>query len=92
MYNQEEDSNRFTQREINRGQARLNFQLCVVDFQVIEALKGVLDIVKAIAALPTIAPHLAGVDFGKMEDAIADAYNTSEHVPDILPPGCEPPP
>ena len=92
MYNQEYDPNRFTQQQINHGQARLNYQLCVVDFQVIETLKGVLDIVKAIAAVPAIAPHLDGVDFGKMEAAIADAYKTNVRVPDIKPPGCEPPP
>jgi hypothetical protein len=91
MFNQDDFFQTY-QQEINHGQARLNYELCVVDFKVIEALKGVLDIVKTIATLPAIAHHLRGVDFGKMEAAIADAYETSTRVPGIKPPGCEPPP
>lgn len=81
----------FTQDEINQGQRRINFELCEVDMNVIEALKMIVETLKKVQALPPLTHDLQNIDFNKIEAALSKAYNTSKEVADIKPPGCEGP-
>jgi DNA topoisomerase VI subunit B len=80
-----------TQDEINYGQARINFELCEVDINVIETLKMIVDALKKIKALPPLTHDLQSIDLNKLEASLSKAYNISKKVADIKPPGCEGP-
>lgn len=80
------------QDDFNAGQKKVNGALVEVDTRVISTLKDILEVVKTIAAIPTVAPHIKGVDFSFLETALREAKYYSEKVADINPPGCAPPP
>lgn len=80
------------QDDFNAGQKKVNGALVQVDTRVISTLKELLGVVKTIAALPTVAPHIRGIDFKPLETALTEAEYYSEKVADINPPGCAPPP
>jgi len=80
-----------TQDEINHGQRRINFELCEVDFNVIESLKMIVETLKKVQALPPLSHDLQSIDFNKIEAALSKASNISKKVADIKPPGCEGP-
>ena len=82
----------YTVEEINEGQKKINGALVEVDTRVISTLKDILGVVKTIATLPTVAPHIRGVDFKPLETALTEAEYFSKKVADINPPGCAPPP
>lgn len=82
----------YTQEEFNDGQKKINGALCEVDSRVITTLKEILGIVKVVAALPTVAPLLKGVDFAPLEKALHEAEYFNKKVADINPPGCAAPP
>jgi len=82
----------YTQEEINIGQQKINGALSEVDKRVISNLKEILGILKTIAALPALAPHLKGVDFGALDKALQEAEYFNKKVAEITPPGCAPPP
>ena len=80
------------QDDINAGQKKINGALVEVDTRVILTLKDILEVVKTIAALPTVAPHIRGIDFQPLETALTDAEYYSKKVAGITPPGCQAPP
>jgi hypothetical protein len=80
------------QDDFNAGQKKVNGALVEVDTRVISTLKDILAVIKTIAAIPTVAPHVRGVDFSPLETALNEAKYYSEKVADINPPGCAPPP
>ena len=80
------------QEEFNAGQRKVNGALCEVDSRVILTIKEILEVVKVVAKIPTVAPHVKGVDFNSLEKAIEEAEYFSRKVADINPPGCAPPP
>lgn len=80
------------QEEFNAGQKKVNGALVEVDTRVISTLKELLEVVKTIAALPTVAPHIKGMDFSALETSLKEAKYYSEKVADINPPGCAAPP
>jgi hypothetical protein len=63
------------------GQARINGELCRVDWRIVQALKAVQE---ALAA----CTGCAGVNLTALTDAINVAEGLSTRVADIKPPGC----
>jgi hypothetical protein len=82
----------YTLEEINKGQAKINFQLVDVDQKTISALRDTLGIIKEIAAIPALASHLRNLDFSSLEKGLDEAQEQSKKVADIIPPGCQAPP
>jgi hypothetical protein len=82
----------YSLEEINKGQAKINFQLVAVDQKTISALKDILGIIKNIAAVPALAAHLRDLDVSSIEKVLDDAMVQSNGVADIIPPGCQAPP
>ena len=80
------------QEDFNAGQKKVNGALVEVDKRVISTLKDLLELVKTIAAIPTVAPHIKGIDFSPLETALKEAKYYSDKVADINPPGCAAPP
>lgn len=65
------------------GQARINGELCRVDWRIVEALR-------AVQAALAACPGCAGVDLTALTNAINAAEEISAKVADIKPPGCNP--
>ena len=82
----------YTQEEFNDGQKKINGALVEVDKRVISSLKDILKVVKILAEIPSLAPHLRDLDFAPLEDALIEAGYFSRKVADITPPGCTGPP
>lgn len=82
----------YTQEETNAGQRKINGALCEVDSRVILTVKDILELVKSIAAIPTVAPHIRGLDFSSLEKALDEAEYFNKKVAEITPPGCALPP
>ena len=79
------DPNDYSQAGINRGQRKINGELCNVDRKIIVALMAIRD---ALACVPGCCEiHLHAIDA-----AIADAAYSNRKVAEIKPPGCETPP
>ena len=82
----------YTLDEINKGQAKINFQLVEVDQKTISALRTILGFIQDIAAVPGVSAHLRTLDFSSLEKALDDAEKQSKGVASITPPGCQAPP
>ena len=82
----------YAQVDINIGQKKINGALVEVDKRMIASLKDILAMLKTLAAVPSLAPHLRDVDFGPLDDALNEADNFSRKVAEITPPGCADPP
>lgn len=78
----------YLQTDINKGQARINFELNQVDKDVINALHAIVTILKTVKALPPLKDHLKAIDFSAIDKALSDACDRSQKVADIRPPGC----
>ena len=81
----------YSVKEVNEGQARINYELNHVDFKVIDALKLTVQILKKIKDLPPLAHNTKDIDLTKIEETISQAEKQSGLVADIKPPGCLPP-
>ena len=81
----------YSQDEINKGQRRINYELCEVDSKLLEALNALLCLLKEPRTPPQISQGLRQADFSTVEAAISAATDISEKVADIKPPGCEGP-
>lgn len=81
----------YTQEEINKGQRRINYELCEVDSKLIEAINALLCLLKDPRTPPQPSQGLRQADFSTVEAAISEATKISEEVADIDPPGCEGP-
>jgi hypothetical protein len=69
------------QKAINEGQREINGALCYVDWHVIEALKALYKALESAGVL----------NRAQLQDVYKElklAYEVSEHVADIDPPGC----
>lgn len=75
------------QKEINFGQARINYELIEADLNIIEALRNIVALIKII----TPSAGLKGLDFSRTEISIAKADEIVRRIADIRPPGSEPP-
>lgn len=71
----------FSQRAINRGQRRINYELNQVDKKLADALKALRDAVARLPGGPL--PEIATAT-----QAISEAEEISATVADIIPPGC----
>ena len=78
----------FSQRAINHGQRKINYELTVVD----KKLAGVLEmLVKTLKEKLAAVPGFAQDDLDAVEGAITEFYEASKKVAGIIPPGCDPP-
>ena len=82
----------YTLDEINKGQAKINFQLVEVDQKTISVIRAMLSIFKDMANVPGAPAHLKKIDFGSLEKALDGAEEQSKGVASITPPGCQAPP
>ena len=71
----------YTQAEINEGQRKINGSLCEVDQKLVKALKALRDVIAG-------TPGLSRIDLQAVDEAISAAYDESDKVADIIPPGC----
>jgi hypothetical protein len=76
------------QKNVHSEQARINFELSEIDKDVLEALNMVVQMLKAIQALPPLMHELKESDFNTIDKALSDAYDRSKKVARIQPPGC----
>ena len=72
----------YTQKQINAGQRKINGALCYVDWHVIEAFEALIQVLVNEKVLTRKALQ-------KVNKELKKAYDTSEKVAEIKPPGCD---
>ena len=75
------------QDEINHGQRMINYMLCQVDMNTIDALKHIIDILKTL----TEHTYRKDIDFSRAEAAIVKADEAVSKIAEIRPPGVQTP-
>ncbi len=78
----------YSQEEINKGQRRINYELCEVDTKLIEAMKALLCVLKEPRTPAQTSQGLRPADFSTVEAVLSEATRINDEVADIKPPGC----
>ena len=72
----------FSQKAINQGQRRINYELVEVGKKLADALEKFKKAIKKM-------PGGDKLDFREVDEAISDVYEVADAVADIRPPGCD---